>query len=627
MSVSSTTNRVAYSGNGSTTTFSFPYIFLAASDLVVIVRNTTTGAETTKVLNTDYTVTGAGIPSGGSITMVSAPASGNTISIIRNAAPTQTLDLGDNDALPAESLESGLDRLALAVQRALDKAERAIRLSDGFSGTFDPTFPGVITAGYIPKINDAGTALEFLDPSELTGPPGPAGADGAQGDPGPAGADGADGADGAPGADGKTLRYGTTAPSNGLGNDGDFYIDTVANMVYGPKASGTWPAGTSIKGADGTNGTNGTNGQGVPTGGTANQVLAKINGTDYNTQWVNAGTGDVAGPASSVDSELVLFSGTGGKTIKRDSGNGYVKTTSGVVSHTSTIPLNEGGTGQTTKAAAFDALSPMTTSGDIIYGGASGTGTRLPKGTDGQVLTLASGVPSWVSAAPTFSVASKTTTYTLTNSDDVILLDASGGGFTLTLHDPTTATKKLYTLKKTDSSVNKITIGGYNLEGSSRKICTQYESVQIYPDGTNWQVFNHKNTSDIVSYTPTFTGFGTATSINFTSCRVGSFLHVEGTFTTGTTTGVEAQVTIGFNGTSANVTTLSTLPTISNAGVFNYGTSSASSFYITKEASKTYVTFSRQDVSSSSLNKLLGTNFGNSTVISVNFKVPIVDWW
>jgi len=39
--------------------------------------------------------------------------------------------------------------------------------------------------------------------------------------------------------------------------------------------------------------------------------------------------------------------------------------------------------------------NPMTTSGDVIYGGASGVPTRLAKGTDGQVLKLASGVPSW----------------------------------------------------------------------------------------------------------------------------------------------------------------------------------------------------------------------------------------
>jgi hypothetical protein len=72
--------------------------------------------------------------------------------------------------------------------------------------------------------------------------------------------------------------------------------------------------------------------------------------------------------------------------------------TTGIWSGT-TIAIAKGGTGATTKTAAFDALSPMTTSGDIIYGGTSGTGTRLGVGTNGQVLTLASGVPSWASPA------------------------------------------------------------------------------------------------------------------------------------------------------------------------------------------------------------------------------------
>ena len=47
------------------------------------------------------------------------------------------------------------------------------------------------------------------------------------------------------------------------------------------------------------------------------------------------------------------------------------------------------------EAVASGMTNPMTTSGDTIYGGASGIPTRLPKGTDGQVLKLASGVPSW----------------------------------------------------------------------------------------------------------------------------------------------------------------------------------------------------------------------------------------
>ena len=68
--------------------------------------------------------------------------------------------------------------------------------------------------------------------------------------------------------------------------------------------------------------------------------------------------------------------------------------TSGAVTLTGTLAIANGGTGQTTKTAAFDALAPTTTSGDIIY--YNGTNNiRLPKGTDGQVLTLAAGLPSW----------------------------------------------------------------------------------------------------------------------------------------------------------------------------------------------------------------------------------------
>lgn len=78
-----------------------------------------------------------------------------------------------------------------------------------------------------------------------------------------------------------------------------------------------------------------------------------------------------------------------------------------------------GGTGQTTKSAAFDALSPMLASGDIIYGGTSGTGTRLAKGSNGQVLTLVSGAPAWsasnataLSAKAIFTVSQSVTAST-----------------------------------------------------------------------------------------------------------------------------------------------------------------------------------------------------------------------
>lgn len=71
-----------------------------------------------------------------------------------------------------------------------------------------------------------------------------------------------------------------------------------------------------------------------------------------------------------------------------------------------TIAIAKGGTAATSAAAAFNNLSPMTTGGDIIYGGASGVGTRLANGSAGQVLssqgtTLA---PKWLTVAGAYIV-------------------------------------------------------------------------------------------------------------------------------------------------------------------------------------------------------------------------------
>jgi hypothetical protein len=64
--------------------------------------------------------------------------------------------------------------------------------------------------------------------------------------------------------------------------------------------------------------------------GTANQALV-TDGAGV-LSFASTGTGDVVGPASSVDSELALFNSTTGKLIKRASLTGLVKATSGVAS-------------------------------------------------------------------------------------------------------------------------------------------------------------------------------------------------------------------------------------------------------------------------------------------------------
>ena len=74
--------------------------------------------------------------------------------------------------------------------------------------------------------------------------------------------------------------------------------------------------------------------------------------------------------------------------------------TTGTASNvTGTVAIANGGTGQTTAANAFNALSPLTTVGDILYEETGAVGARLPIGTTGQVLTVSGGKPAWGTAA------------------------------------------------------------------------------------------------------------------------------------------------------------------------------------------------------------------------------------
>ena len=72
------------------------------------------------------------------------------------------------------------------------------------------------------------------------------------------------GGTGTDGTDGKTILNGSGTPSGG--NDGDFWIDTNTNKLYGPKANDTWDTSSfvSLVGADGTDGKSVLNGSGVP---------------------------------------------------------------------------------------------------------------------------------------------------------------------------------------------------------------------------------------------------------------------------------------------------------------------------------------------------------------------------
>jgi hypothetical protein len=69
-----------------------------------------------------------------------------------------------------------------------------------------------------------------------------------------------------------TVLNGNGAPSNTLGINGDFYIDTRSLLISGPKTKGKWPAAKSLQGANGTNGSDGRNGTDAKNVSTASSV-------------------------------------------------------------------------------------------------------------------------------------------------------------------------------------------------------------------------------------------------------------------------------------------------------------------------------------------------------------------
>jgi trimeric autotransporter adhesin len=91
----------------------------------------------------------------------------------------------------------------------------------------------------------------------------------------------------------------------------------------------------------------------------------------------------------------ITAAGTTGQVLLGNTGSAPSWGSVPAGSITGTLPIANGGTGQTTAGAAFNALSPITTTGDLIVGNGTNSATRLGIGSTGQVLTVSGGTTVW----------------------------------------------------------------------------------------------------------------------------------------------------------------------------------------------------------------------------------------
>lgn len=209
------------------------------------------------------------------------------------------------------------------------------------------------------------------------------------------------------------------------------------------------------------------------------------------------GGGASASPASTA-------AGTTGQVLIATTSNppswGQVSLTAGV---TGSLPIGNGGTGQTTAAAGFNALSPVTTTGDLIVGNGTNSSTRLGIGSTSQVLTVVGGTAAWATPASggvsTITFGSTGLTPATATSGAVTvagtLAVASGGTGTTTstgsgsvvlATSPTLVTPNLGDATATSLTANSVVnLGTSGLGGATRETLTANRTYYVATTGSD----------------------------------------------------------------------------------------------------------------------------------------------
>ena len=160
ITISDTTPRVQYTAANTQTTFAVGFEFFTNADLKVFAGNTQLTFAASPSNASQYSVAGAGVSGGGSITLGGASTNGVIYTIYRDMAVARSTDFPTSGAFQIGSLNTELDKVVAMIQQVERDLKFSPQAAATTSNTFGLTFPN-LAANKILSVNSAGTALEF----------------------------------------------------------------------------------------------------------------------------------------------------------------------------------------------------------------------------------------------------------------------------------------------------------------------------------------------------------------------------------------------------------------------------------------------------------------------------------